>query len=59
MIIPKGNKIASKMKKNFNTFLSGFVKFFKNGLFLNMQIDLPSPKINGISNTYKDLLRKR
>ena len=42
------------MKNTFNIFLSGTVKFFKNGLLLNIQIDLPSSWGNKISITYKD-----
>ena len=34
--------------------MSGIVKFFKNGLLLNIQIDLPSSLGNKISITYKD-----
>ena len=54
IISAKEKKIISKKKKTFNIFLSGIVKFFKNGLFLNMQIDLPSSLGNKISITYKD-----
>jgi len=47
------------MKNIFNIFLSGIVKFFRNGLFLNMQIDLPWFLGNKISTTYKDYWRRK
>ena len=47
------------MEKNFNTFLSVFVKFFKNGFSFNIQIDLPSSYLNKISTTYNDYWKKR